>query len=68
MATNSFIERALAEIASQSKADLISRYNRLERILQQIENVPSPDKEALLVRLITQTPEEKGEEQPHSSL
>ena len=68
MTNNSFIERALTEISSKSKVDLLSHFNRLARIFRQIENLPSPEKEALLVRLITQQSEERGEEQPQSSL
>jgi hypothetical protein len=66
---NPYIERVISELANKSAADRRSHYQHLDWILQQIEEVPSPEKESLLVYLITSTPDRSIEgERLHSSI
>jgi hypothetical protein len=66
---NPYIERVISELATKSGEERRSHYQHLDWILQQIEGVPSPEKESLLVYLITSTPDRPIKGGPfHSSL
>lgn len=69
MTQEHYVERVLSSLSLQPQEDLQARLNHLNHILELIENVPSPEKESLLVELILnpwQRPEET--EGAHSSL
>jgi hypothetical protein len=69
MAHEQYIERVLSSLSLQSKDKLRSQLNRLDSILERIEKVPSPEKESLLVHLLLNTEERRGDSEPvHSSL
>ena len=52
MAQENYVEHVLSSLSSQTRADLRAHLSRLDAILERIENVPSPEKESLLVELI----------------
>jgi len=59
MAQENYVERVFASLSSQRREDLRAHLSYLDSILDQIENVPSPHKESLLVELIL-----KGQDKP----
>lgn len=67
MAHEQYIERILSSLSQRSTQDLQSHLNRLDSILEQIKNVKSPDKEALLVHLILQPQERTEDSEPLQS-
>jgi hypothetical protein len=52
MAQESYVEHVLSSLSSQTREDLQAHLNHLDAILEQIDAVPSPEKEALLLELI----------------
>lgn len=68
MDNSSFVERALADINRKPQSEIASHFQHLEWILRQIEDLPSPEKEDILVRLILTSVTKKVEERPQSSL
>jgi hypothetical protein len=52
MAQENYVEHVLSSLSSQTREDLQSHLNHIEAILEQIDKVPSPEKEFLLVDLI----------------
>jgi hypothetical protein len=59
MAQEKYVERVLSSLSSQNKEDLRAHLTHLDEILDRIDNVPSPEKESLLVELIL-----KGRDKP----
>lgn len=59
MAQENYVERVLSSLSSQNKEDLRAHLTHLDEILDRIDNVPSPEKESLLVELIL-----KGRDKP----
>lgn len=59
MAQENYVERVLSSLSSQTREDLRAHLSYLDSILEQIDNVPSPEKESLLVELIL-----KGRDKP----
>jgi hypothetical protein len=59
MAQENYVERVLSSLSSQPREDLRAHLAHLDGILEQINNVPSPEKESLLVELIL-----KGHDKP----
>lgn len=65
----SYVEHVITELSQRSSSELQSHFQHLDWILKKIENVPSPEKEALLVRLLTASHVDiSNEDQPQSSL
>jgi hypothetical protein len=52
MAQENYVERVLSSLSSQTREDLRAHLSQLDAILDQIDNVPSPEKESLLVKLV----------------
>ena len=52
MAQANYVERVLSSLSTQNKEDLRAHLTHLDEILDRIDNVPSPEKESLLVELI----------------
>jgi hypothetical protein len=67
MAHEQYVEHILSSLSQRSTQDLQSHLHRLDSILEQIEKVESPEKEALLVRLILQPHERSGDSEPLQS-
>jgi prefoldin subunit 5 len=67
MAHEQYIERVLSSLSHQSNEELQAQLNRLDSILEQIEKIESPDKEALLVHLILQPHERPTSSEPLQS-
>jgi hypothetical protein len=59
MAQEKYVEHVLSTLSSQTREDLQAHLNYLDAILDQIDSVPSPEKESLLVDLIL-----RGQDKP----
>lgn len=57
MTQENYVEYVLSSLSLQTREDLQSHLSHLDEILEQIDKVPSPEKEALLVELILRGPE-----------
>ena len=68
---NLYVKRVISELRKKSDDERTSHFQRLDWILEQIAHVPSPQKESLLVQLMTETHTESEPaplSQPQSSL
>ena len=64
-----YIERIVSDLHLENTEEHSSHFDHLDWILGRIEGVPSPEKESLLVDLLTGTPiEDVKAPRPHSSL
>ena len=69
MPSENYVEHVLSSLSQQPREDLQAHLNRLAMILDRIDKVASPEKEALLVQLILEPGEKHQEtESFHSSL
>jgi hypothetical protein len=59
MVLENYVEHVLSSLSSRTREDLQEHLHHLDTILERIEEVPSPEKESLLVELIL-----KGREKP----
>jgi hypothetical protein len=62
MAQENYVEHVLSSLSSQTREDLQAHLSHLNSILDQIDNVPSPEKESLLVELILKGPDKPTHE------
>jgi hypothetical protein len=66
-----YVKRVISELRKKSDEERTSHFQRLDWILEQISRVPSPEKESLLVYLMTSPHTESDTpsmSQPQSSL
>lgn len=59
MVQENYVERVLSSLSSQNREDLRAHLTHLDEILDRIDNIPSPEKEHVLVELLL-----KGREKP----
>ncbi len=52
MTQENYVEHVLSSLSSQTREELRAHLNHLDAILDQIDKVPSPKKESLLVELL----------------
>jgi hypothetical protein len=68
MISENYVEHVLTSLCQKPREDLQSHLNRLDTILEKVNQLPSPEKESLLVQLILTPWEESDEAQPlHSA-
>lgn len=59
MVQENYVEHVLSSLSAKTREDLRAHLDYLDKILERIDKVPSPEKELLLVELIL-----KGREKP----
>jgi hypothetical protein len=64
MTSENYIEHVLSSLSLKPREDLQEHLSRLDSILARIEDVPSPEKEDLLIELIL-TPQGRASEAEH---
>lgn len=52
MSQENYVERVLSSLSSKKREDLRAHLAHLDDILERLSDVPSPEKESLLVELI----------------
>ena len=52
MVQENYVEHVLSSLSAKTREDLREHLDYLDKILERIDKVPSPEKESLLVELI----------------
>ena len=68
MSPENYVEHVLASLSQRPSQDLQAHLNRLDYILKRVADVPSPEKEELLVELVLHGEERPESETAHASV